>query len=349
MLLFHRKRRLVLAMVLTVAVAGIAAGGCGRGGAVAGADVPVTVQADPRIFTLFAGLNLAGYDVEPAPAMDPMRVRVRESLASADKALFEPFERFMTQTSVEGLTELALKDIEPPPGFGKRSNYEMVLQLSAALKALWAAGGESLYNDASAAQADAVAALTGPATEAIHSALDYTHETASPLASVQVVPNLLAPHGFIHRRLNTQARLGYIVVGPADEGQTEAIYGEAFYLYLGEDLFRQLELQGKLSRFSPVFDKVKPVVGSSYASIQGFIEECLVRALVAKVEAPDEAQAKLAKGYDAGFVLAPAFYDGLAAYEGSGKALSAYVEDLLKAVDVNAVLSRVETQPPTGE
>src|SRR5262249_40693981 len=42
----------------------------------------VTVTEDLTVFTLFALLNAAGYDLENRPQMHPVRVRVRSAMAS---------------------------------------------------------------------------------------------------------------------------------------------------------------------------------------------------------------------------------------------------------------------------
>lgn len=348
----RRKGRLalVVALVAVLSAAGLATGGCKKAGVVV-ADLPVTVQGDARVFTLFAGLNMAGYDEETGAAMDPLRVRVRDALASADPKLFEPFRDLLVQATTDALAQATIKDIGDPPGFGYGAHpYGVLSELSGALKALWAANGEALFNDTNQAQADAASALTGPATQVVRGALTYTHEKTSPFATVQVIPSLLASHGFSDRHFDSGKKAAYILVGPAGDSQTEALYHQLFYLYLGDSIFRELELGGKMSRFAPVLDKAKaiPIISGRYYSVQGFVEECLVRALVARASSPGNPETLIAQDYGAGFTLTPALYDGLGAFESSDKTLIEYVPDLLAAIDVNAVLQRMQTEPPTG-
>jgi len=339
-----------LALVLALAIFAVLAGGGCKKASVSIESLPVTCQADVRVFTLFAGLNAAGYDEERGAEMDPLRLQVREALASADPKVIERFGALLRQGTPESITQIVLKDIGDAPGFGYKEEHGIVADVSAGLKTLWAAGAETLYGDTTSAQADAAAVLNGPAAAAVRGTLGYCHEEVSPFTSVFVIPNQLASHGFSYRYLKSD-KSAIVVVGPAGASQIPALTREVFYLYFGETLFHQLSIDGDLSRFDPVLEKAKAVklIGDRYFSAQGFAEECLVRALVARLVPPGDPAAAMDAEYNAGFALTPAFYEALAAYETGDKALAESVPELLAAVNVTDLLNRMETAPPTGQ
>ncbi|MCL6581710.1 MAG: hypothetical protein K6U08_08885 [Firmicutes bacterium] len=90
-------------------------------------------------------------------------------------------------------------------------------------------------------------------------------------------------------------------------------------------------------------------IGRSYASLQNFTRECLLKALVARVFIPAaDAAAVLQADYEEGFFLTPGLYEALAVYETSSDTLLDSLEHLLGAVDIEALLARLENERPGG-
>ncbi|HCJ10754.1 MAG TPA: hypothetical protein DHW14_06280 [Clostridiales bacterium] len=336
---FLRAGAVVLTAVLALSAAGVLAG-CGGREKVASAELPVTAAGDPRIFTMFLGMNMAGYDREPGEAMHPVRQAAREALADVDPEEFAEFRTFLGSGGAGNLAAMVLRDIGGPPEMGTSSTMGIIPDISAALKALWAAHAADLWEEHEAAHEEYAAELLGPATEAVRSFLAYAGEEESPVSAVHIIPNLLAPSGFASVYHDDDEDVLYVLLGPGDLRPDELV--REFARFLIADTLREIELDVGFTRFRPVHDVAKglELISREHPSVGGYIEECLVRALAVRTVCAEEAAwAELEAAHAQGLYFTPAFYEALAGYEESGAALLEYLETLLEAVDVDAVLA----------
>lgn len=339
-----------LGLATTVVLAGFTVAGCAnkKAGVPVG-DVKIVAEPDQRVFDLFVGLNMAGYDVELGAAMDPVREQVRARLASVDKAEFSAFAGFMSGSTLDALSGIVVKELQGPPSFSTSSTSGIVPDISRAMKVLWNARAGALWDEFKQAHADAAAALVAPSSQAIQDTLAYFHATTSPVATVHVIPNLLGSHGETYTYADKQTKAAYLVTGPADDQRMDTIVHAFAHFILGDTLHK-LELKGGLKRFIPVLDKAKSVdyIAKSYPSLKGFVEDSLVRAVTIRVRSSGQDQARLDAEYNRGFVLVPAFWKALEGYQAQDKSLIEVLPSLLSGIDVNAVLQSVEDKPPTG-
>ncbi|RJQ06165.1 MAG: hypothetical protein C4551_08785 [Bacillota bacterium] len=346
--LANKRLSLIIALVVLTGLAAMPLAGCKKGGVAVG-ELAVTCQPHPGLFTLFAGLNMGGYDLETGESMHPLRTRVREALASADPALFTPFASLLSQAPPENLALMMVRDIGGPPGFSYDLSRGLREEGSAACRALWAAAAEGLWEDVSEDLNAIADTLAASGAQAVRDVLAYCHEETSALREVRILVIPLASQDFVCSYLDDRASMGCIVLGAADTERPTTVLHQYTRLYFGDDLFRQMELDGKLSPFVAVRDKAKevPLIKQSYGSLQGFVQDCLIRALVLRVGGGDEAAVEAE--YDAGFTLTPAFYEALGQFEASSETLLEALPDILAAVDAGAVLTRMESDPPGAQ
>lgn len=340
----------VLGKVIVVGVSPVRIGASGKL-RVRASDLPVVGNGDPRVFALYCGLNLAGYDEEFGAAMHPVRQRVRGALAPVDPREFEAFRAILSRSGPWQLQGVVLKEVGPPPGFSPGpGSGALAAELSGALASFWRARGEALWQEYGPAHEEFAASLVGPARDAIQATLAYCREDYSPATSVTVVPNLLASAKTASLQFDEATGTAYVLVGPGEGLPLNAVVHEFCHRIVGQAV-SHLEEVGDLERFRPVLDRAvagKTVASQSYASLRSYVEDCLVRALTIRIRPDDKIEERLDREYGWGFFLVRPFWEALGPYETADQKLTDCLPGVFEGVDVNALLREVEPQPPTG-
>jgi len=339
-----KARPLVAFALVALLCLSLPATGCGQGeGGVAAGELPVTAEANPLVFAFFAGMNMAGYDTGLDGGMHPVRQAVREALAAGDPAHFEEFKSFMLSGTTASLVSLVVNDIGPPPNFAFSSSRGIAPDIAAALREIWEAGVEVQWEEYAQDHEDYAVELSAPATDALRATLTYFGLEESPVSAVELIPNLLASNGTVARCEAKEGNILYIMVGP--EGLPPAGIVREFSAFLIGDEMRQALMDDTLQPFEPVLEEAQKyeLVARSYRGLQGFVSECLVRALAVRLvsgsaQDAESLQALLEAEAETGFLLTPAFYEALAGYEASGQAFLDYLPGLLAGIDAEAVL-----------
>lgn len=337
-----RRTTLVILVILALVGSGVVAG-CGGGGpaTVLSSELPVTATPDPRIFVLFAGLNGVGYDDLGGGDMHPVRQEVRDTLAAVDPAGFKGLAAFTAATSCAYVIAMVLDEVSAPPDLKTASTAGLVPDVAKALRSLWGTAGGTLWEAHGGAHDAYALELLEPGTTAIHDALAYCRAEESPVPAVQITPNLLQASGTAFGHLAPDG-VFYIVVGP-DALPAYGMVEELLHELLADSL-RKLELDDKLIRFAPVLAEAKknPVIEKAYPSARSLVEVCLVQAVARRVidgADPAEGTGWATTAMQAGFLLTPALYAALPAYEAQAGPLTDYLADLLAGIDVAAVLA----------
>ncbi len=314
-------------------------------------ELVVTCQGDPRIFTLYAGLNRSGYDEEFGAAMHPVRQQVRDALASADSRDFELFRTISARSGPWQLQGVALREIGPPPDFSPGpGSGALAADLSVALASFWRAHGEVLWREHGPAHDELAAGLLAPARDAIQATLAYCREDYSPASSVLVIPNLLASAKTASLIFDEATGAAYVLTGPGEGQPLNAVVHEFCHRVVGRTVSRLVEV-GALNRFQPVLDRAvagDTVASQSYASLRSYVEDCLVRALTIRVRPDDQVQERLARESGWGFFLVRPFWEALQDYETADRKLIEDLPAVLAGVNVDALLREVEAGPPGG-
>jgi tetratricopeptide (TPR) repeat protein len=128
----------------------------------------------------------------------------------------------------------------------------------------------------------------------------------------------------------------YLVVTPSQQLRLEAIRYQYLHFLLDPLALKYaLEIHQKAALLS--LARPAPQLGSDYKSDFGLlVTQCLVRAIEVRMDkTPPAAAAKRLKELTAsGLILAPYFYNALAAYEKQPGPLSIYYRDLIEGIDV---------------
>lgn len=219
-------------------------------------DHGVELQANERVFLLFAALNAAGYSEEPkhegpplnAPVFHPIREDVRDALRGkeAREALGPVREVFETQplpirTYIEAVLALGAEGVKP----GKEA-----ATLAGALAPLErfreGARVAAVFDEVAAAQRDHMKALKAKLETDFEAARAVMGDEGfrAPVDLV-VVPNPLDGHGLVR-----EATLGgktYLVVGPGLEAGRAAILEEALRPTIGAAVEAAWRNRGRLA------------------------------------------------------------------------------------------------------
>ncbi len=309
-----------LALLLTMLLGSLLASGCSP-------SPKVSLELDPRVFTLFAGLVAVGYDEgQLDPASETLRAQLEEALAEWTADDLYPMTWLQNTYGPNALVSAALQ-LGPPPDFA--IELEPVSGLRVFFARLWL-DVEPLYDANGEAGAQALEAMAHPAADAIYAAIDYAGGE-SPCRMWRVVPESLVLPGcpYSYRSEGT----AWIVVSRAADSWRSDLTREVFRVLVHDEL-TQLDSQGALERFQPLLERVR---FDSYP--EAYVEESLAWALTARTLDSADKDAMLDAATKEGFALAHGLCDKLADYEASGKALTSYLDQLLASVDVDVALA----------
>ncbi len=271
------------------------------------------VRADSRVFTLFALLNRAGYDVgpvrreHPVPAYrySPARVRVREALAGADPSVLQRAQAFFDAhpLPLERYLALAilLEDEAPVPAeLRELEGLETLLDLVETrwpMGSLWA----ETFAQYRAEMRSHLAVVDAPLQRAQR--LLRVPETGP---SVRIVVNLLAEEGWVRGYRTTQGVV--LVVGPGKTPHLERLMWEYARLMLPPQVGEQAQARWTAG---PALLREAQALGAKEATVGQYAVALLSRAAaLAAVEAPDSAyDAAQREGYFGLKALAGSFGD----------------------------------------
>ena len=204
----------------------------------------VQLQADERLFTLFAALNAGGYDEENNErGMSPVRVQVRAALANRrgeetsplpSLARLRPYFQMCRFIHVSQCATWILQR-GPAPRFARAADGWALdapafpfLGFDRALAAFYAeADIASLWQAQRPAYDAEIARYRGLVTPAVDEVFAYLKITQPPTEGVIVLPNLLDAYwrGYGPR----VGDLSYVVMGPAVEPNIGLIQHEAMH------------------------------------------------------------------------------------------------------------------------
>ncbi len=336
---------------LALLAATVAAGGCHRQALVPVDQLSVVSRGDPGLFTLYCGLNAAGYDEEWGEAMHPVRTAVRTALATADPAEFDAFRAVQAKASSWQLQNVVLVELGPPPDFAPgQGSGPLAPELSKALGSLWRSRAEALWQEYGSVHEEYAASLAGPARETIEATLAYCGENYSSTASVVVIPNLATSAKTASLQFDEASGTAYVVVGPGDGLPLNAVAHEFSHRIVGEVVSRQAE-RGALDRFRPVLDVAverKTVAAQSYPDLYAYVGDCLMRAMTIRIRPDDKIEERLDRETGWGFYLVRPMWAALERYEASDEKLTDYLPGLLRELDVEGLVEELTSEPAGG-
>lgn len=316
----------------------------------------VRVDHNKTVFTLFAFLNAAGYDDENNPrSMHPVRVKVRQEVASRlGPALQDSMKKFygpLRSKMVPWDFLIYAAHTTGPPDFQPTEKLQQLAQtlvqpeklealkpLSALLQAFYReAQIEALFEKVRPEYENAIAQNQQAIRDEFKKLFTFlkVQSTEGIPSGKQVlyIPNLLESY-FKALAYEIDGTI-YDVEGPQDPWRYTP---HEFVHTWTVPLKRTLAFQRFRLRCARIFLAVSELenIRGYYLTVEDFIDECLVRALVLNYrEQTGGASAKtvseeLEKEFKLGFILTKHFYRQLDAYTASGKTFREFAPRLFE-------------------
>lgn len=317
----------------------------------------IEVSENATVFTLFALLNAAGYDVENRGAMHPVRVTVRAELdRRVDPALRERIRAFYARhredASPWSYSVVAMATSGPPAFTGTQEWKEIaaeprfgsLAELHGLLRDFYkAVDVPALYKTVEPEYAKYVSAYDAVIHREAAAALAYCRLKSVTPTSVPegervdpiVIPNLLESYekafsfvlgGRFVSVEGPQAEIGYNPHEFIHAVTNPAVYGDA--------------TRSMAKRLQPLAEAAKA------DSVPAFVDEDLVRAVAlrylaaAKPDRLPKLTEAMLKDYRDGHPLERFFWEQLAEYEKSSVDLRRYYPEMLARLDPEAELAR---------
>lgn len=309
----------------------------------------VQLQADERLFTLFAALNAAGYDEENnEQGMSDVRRQVRAALTQpggATSPLPPTLRPYLALCRFIHVSQCATWVLQrgPAPDFARavdgwaiNAPAFLFLGFDRALAAFYRqADIASLWAAQRPAYEAEIARYRRLATPAVEDVFAYLRITAPPTAGVMVLPNLIDAYwrGYGPR----VGDLSYVVMGPAVAPNVGLIQHEAMHPILNPLVDAHL---GVIERVQAdrLFAALKPHVAAGYRTWPSILHESAIRAVEVRLADPADRE-RLIRQEDAdGFPLVRPLAARLAEYEAGTQTLAEFMPRLLDALNDEALL-----------
>ena len=310
------------------------------------------------MFTVLAAINAAGYDADlSSTANSPIRREIRERIAAKHLDSVERIKRFfevhrqkdwnaeLNQYISFALTlegppdfQFQLKANELPPDAAALAGFEALLP-----RFYQEANIEDLWNRSRSAYDQIIDAYHGPVSRALLEANGYLRNPTSGYLGrrFQIYVDLLGAPNQVQSRSYKDDY--YVVVTPSADLQVDEIR-HAYLHYVLDPL--ALKFSKPLERIRGLADYAQgaPALADAYRNDFVLLStECLIKAVESRLAGSGERQHLVDRAFHEGFVMTPAFAEGLAAYEKQPTALRLYFPDLTAAVDLKREEKRLES------
>jgi hypothetical protein len=329
----------------------------------------LSVSESKTVFTLFALLNVAGYDEENnSQGMHAVRKRVRERLVRATpEQLRQRLQAYYRQhreaATTHSYTAVALAT-SGPPGFTPtqsfteitaESPYRQLKDLPGLLREFHAAvSADNLYEDVRGEYLAHAGRYLSAVRGEVLKVMNYCRVSSSnelagggEVKHAVVIPNLLDSY---HRAFSLVLDdTFYSIEGP----QTQFGYNPHEFIHsITNPMSYNSRYHDDQKRALPVFDAAKelPEIRSTYGTLQSFLDECLVKAIELKYLDTDDAKrsevlrAAMMTSYRKGYILTRFFYEQLALYDQSIKPLREFYPEMLGRLDAGQELTQWKKQ-----
>jgi TolA-binding protein len=316
------------------------------------------LDGSQTLFTVLAAINAAGYDAElDSAANAPIRKQVRDIIAAkhldsieALKKFFEAHRQANADAELSQYISFALT-LEGPPEFEYHMKPEEIphdVRKLEGLNPLIArfykeANIEELWKRSQSAYDRMIAVNHSGVAKALLEANAYLRNPTSGFYGrrFQIYVDLLGAPNQIQSRSYKDDY--FVVVTPSPEPQIDEIR-HAYLHYLLDPLsLRHFE---QLSRLKALADFAAPAPALDDAYKDDFLllsTECLIKAVESRLaHGVEKQQAIVRQAATEGFVLTPAFAEGLAAYEKQVDSMRFYFVDLVGQIDLEREDKRLE-------
>lgn len=307
------------------------------------------LDTSPALFAVLAAINAAGYDADlDSTANSPLRQMVRQAIAAKKLDCLDDLKRFFAMHRqrnwdaelnqyisyalvVDGPPDFhyRIPQAEVPPDAATLGGLDLVLQRFAK-----EANIEDLWRRAQPYYDQVIEQYHGPVSNALLQASAYLRNPTSGYLGrrFQIYIDLLGAPNQVQSRSYKDDY--FIVITPSTELQTNEIR-HAYLHYLLDPL--ALKYSENLLRKKSMIDyaQAAPALGDSYKQDYFLLAtECLIKAVESRLAPSSKRGAMVDEALKEGFVMTPAFADGLVEFEKQPAALRLYYPDMVEAIDL---------------
>lgn len=302
------------------------------------------LDGNPTLFAVLAAINAAGYDTEiDSPTNNPLRKSLRDYLASRNIPSLGALRRFVRDHHLPNasddlgqyvsfaLLSKGAPDFGPAmPNFPPPADADRLREFPTLLAAFYReADVAKLWELSQPAYDAALSEYTDPIARALQGVNAYLRNSSQQTKGrFQVFIDLLGAPNQVHARVYLEEY--FVVITPSPEPRIDEVRRQ--YLRFWGDGLRFKYAEG-LNKLKPLGDYAlaSPILSEEYR--QDFLSlatESFVRAVEARLA---RQPAQVTQAMREGFVLAPAFADGLPKYETQDDVMRDFFPTLLKSID----------------
>lgn len=315
------------------------------------------LDASQTLFTVMAAINAAGYDAElDSPSNSPVRDAVRKAIAANPPACLNDLKTFVAvHRQKDATAELSqyisfALSVDEPPAFQFRYRLNELPPDVAALDGFQKllstfykeANIGQLWRKVLPAYEDAIARYHGPAMKALLEVNAYvrTSTSAAMGSRFQIYVDLLGAPNQIQTR--SYKNDYFIVLTSSPEVQGDDIrHGYLHYILDPLAIRYSVELEKKKGLLD--FAQAAPLLAQYYKNdFLLLATECLIKAVESRLAPPSKRQALVDAAFREGFILTPAFAEGLPAYEKQEQSLRFYFPEVVNAIDLKREDQRLQ-------
>lgn len=329
-------------------------------GQTARAQTEEQLVADIRMFSVMAAINIGGYDEGlNAEAVSPVRIALREDLASMDSGMRTRLQTFYEQkrqpdpeVTLSQYISFALMCGEPPY-FDLKAEVPTDLPLdvrpirgfSALLREFYEVGNiEGLWQEYRPAYESEMLRYQDALIEAVFEINGYLRMPASSRETrgFRVYFDLLAAPG----STNMRAYGGdvKVVIHSSSELRTEEIRAAYLLHQLDRLSIRYAEAVAQKENLSR-FALFAPALDNAYkTNFQLLVTKSLQQAVQTRMryEPEERKRQRIGDQLRLGFILAPYFYEALEAYEKQPQSFRRYYETLIGDINMRHEAARIQ-------
>jgi tetratricopeptide (TPR) repeat protein len=306
------------------------------------------IDASPSVFSVMAAWTAATAD--PGAAATPIRAAIHEHVGGHNVPVLPRLKRFVRDHPRLGSYISFALATNGPPDFRTRFNFNEIPPDVAELE-----GFEPLM----------IAFHEEAKIDALWQKLQPRFEQEIIRYQPAVIAAVTEAHGYV--RQPTSGYMGrrfqlYIdLVGPANQVHTRS-YKEDYYLVItpaaepqGSDVrhaYLHYLLDPLAGKYAEAVNKKKPLIDIAQgaplleaAYKEDFlllVTESLIKAVEARIARPQFRQALVGDALAEGYILAPYFFESLAAYEKQPQAMRLFYPELIAGIDLKKESQRLE-------
>jgi tetratricopeptide (TPR) repeat protein len=318
-------------------------------GIVTAAAQQIQLDADPRVFSVLAAINAAGYDTDLQSAnAHPLREEVRNAVARRNPGVLPELRRFFAEhrqkdptselsqylsfaLSVRSMPEFDLRfnEAEIPPDVRQLAGFERLMQRFHREAAI-----DELFKTYEQVYDTAMARYQEGAARAITEVNAYLRNPSvgSLGRSFKVLIDLLgAPNQILVKNFQDDF---YVVLTPSADPQIDYIR-YSYFRFTIDPL--TLKFAGELQKKRGLIDYAQgaaaldEVYKSDFQLLAG---ASLIKAVEARLAPASKRQAMIDQALREGYVVTPAFAELLPAYEKQEQSMRLHFPDMIKAIDL---------------